>query len=144
MARLALLALPVLELIGILLAADRIGAGWTMLALAAGVVAGAGVIRFLGAASLRDMKAAMDRQEPPMGAALDGLVALGAGLLLIVPGFLTDALALGLLLSPVRRAAGRLVWGGRAPAPRPSGQPPGAGPDKRTGGVIEGNYERID
>ena len=40
----------------------------------------------------------------------DGVCLLGAGLLLVIPGFLTDALGLLLLLPPIRSvAAGALV-----------------------------------
>lgn len=151
MGRLILLGLPIMEFIGILVAVDWAGLGWTLLALALGAVAGIAVIRLLGAASLRHVQAALVRQEPPAGPALDGLVALTAGVLLIIPGFLSDLAALGLLVAPVRRLVMRSVWrrvgkGRNSPASPPVAPKAGQGPSTGSapGGIIEGHYERLD
>ncbi|AUY54651.1 FxsA family protein [Streptomyces sp. CB01881] len=80
-----------------------------VLLLLAGVLIGGSLIKRAG---LKALSAAIDQsrdlkpQQPQTGTSLTVL----AGLLLIVPGFLSDALALTLLLPPTRalwRAAGR-------------------------------------
>jgi UPF0716 family protein affecting phage T7 exclusion len=60
-----------------------------------------------------------------------------AGFLLIAPGFLSDALALLLLVPPLRR------WGIRRAFPGLSGGSEGARA-RSNGRVIEATYERLD
>ena len=78
---------------------------------------------------VRDM---VDRGETPALEVLDGALLLIAGLMLILPGFLTDALGFLLLIPPLRRLLiGRFV---RVVPVRPAGH---AGPR-----VIEGEFRR--
>jgi UPF0716 protein FxsA len=112
--------LPALEIVVLLLVGEEIGVANTMLALLAGVVLGMAVIKFLGGAALREFQDAVRRGAPPLDALRDGAVTLGAGVLLIIPGFITDAIAILLLL--------RAGWG-RLRRPRVQDQPlPGAPP----------------
>jgi len=52
-----------------------------------------------------------------------GTLTLLAGILLLIPGFITDVLGLLLLLAPLRRALGALLWR--------------AGPPTRGDGVVD-------
>jgi len=154
--RLLLVLWPIAELIVLIAVAQWVGIGWTVLALLAGAIAGIAVIRVLGAASLSELHTAVMRREPPAGALLRGACVLVAGMLLILPGFIGDVLAVLLLMPGLRRVVlgaflGALWRGARRSAggstiieadyqevrvePRerrivdhPSGQPPGRPP----------------
>jgi UPF0716 protein FxsA len=131
----ALLVLwPVTEIVLLIVAADQFGVGWTLLALGASALAGMIVIRVLGAISLAELQRALQRREPPAGPLVRGACVLLAGLLLILPGFLSDLVALLLLIPPLRAAAIRAVWR----------RWPGAGGGGAGGPtVIEGDYREI-
>lgn len=65
-------------------------------------------------------------------------MALGfAGLLFMVPGLITDALALLVLVGPLRRRVARLVTGGTGPDPATRRESDGSH-------TIEGSFRRLD
>jgi UPF0716 protein FxsA len=96
---------------------------------------------------LLDARTRLERGEMPVEAAFEGLCLSAAGFLLVLPGFLTDILAVALLIAPVR--AGLWLWIERnAPAavPQTAG---GSGPGRSgaPGGgpvIIEGDYHVVD
>ncbi len=104
MSALMLLMLPLAELVLATFLARHFGWPWMLLALLAGAVLGSLLIRLRGAPYFRQAMAAMSRQEAPTGALLNGLAWYVAGVLLMIPGFITDVLAVLVLLPPVRRA----------------------------------------
>jgi UPF0716 protein FxsA len=63
---------------------------------------GASLARRQGAGAVRRIQAAMDQGRMPADELLDGVLIFAAGLLLITPGFLTDAVGFSLLAPPVR------------------------------------------
>lgn len=93
---LVLIAFPILELYVGSLVADQIGLGPTLLAVLAFAVVGVWVIR-------------LGWKRQPRGA--DNALLVLAGLLLVFPGFISDAVGLVLLLPPVRAVA--KVWIGQ-------------------------------
>jgi UPF0716 protein FxsA len=115
----------------VLTVARLVGWGWTLLAVAACVVGGLWLVSRQGAAVARRARADLMEGRPGTDAAADGLLVLGAGALLLVPGFVTAALGFALLVPPVRarlrrpllswwsrrtaRGAGRVVSGGFGP-----------------------------
>lgn len=123
---LPLVALPILEIYVISRVGSAIGAGNTVLLLLAGVIAGALAIKYAGRRALNRLSAAAgenaanaDPRNPASvlpnaatgrAAADAGLVILG-GILLIIPGFISDALGL-LCLLPFTRPLVRLAIGG--------------------------------
>lgn len=154
--RLLVLLWPLAEIVVLVMVADEIGFGWLVLALVGSGVAGVLVIRVLGAATLVDLQEALMRQEPPTGALFRGACVLLAGMLLIVPGFISDAIALLLLVPPLRRAVLGPVWrrwprGGPRVGPGSGpGMGPGAGPGPGAGRgpgggpvIIEGDYREV-
>src|SRR5271170_616542 len=136
--RLLLLLWPIAEIAVLILVADWIGIGWTLLALLAAGLAGILVIRVLGAASLAELRGALERQEPPAGPLLRGACVLLAGMLLILPGFIGDAVALLLLIPPLRAALLGALWRG-------AGRAWAAGARRAGGGtvIIEGEYHEM-
>jgi UPF0716 protein FxsA len=82
----------------------------TLLLLGATTAGGLALVRYLGLDLLRRAEAVLARGEAPVDAVFDGICLLLAGLLLAAPGFLSDVVALGLLLRPLRRAVGGFLW----------------------------------
>jgi UPF0716 protein FxsA len=101
----------VAEIAAIIVVAHAVGVVVTVLALIAGWPVGTWLLRAEGRATLRRVRAALAAGRGVSGTdgAVDGALALAAGPLLIVPGFITDALALALLVPFVRRRAAALV-----------------------------------
>nr|WP_255636166.1 FxsA family protein [Azospirillum sp. 412522] len=106
-----ILLLPILEIVGFIQVGDWIGAGPTIGLLALSAVVGVLLVRHQGLASLSRAQAAAARGEAPIGTVLDGFCAVLAGILLIIPGFLTDILGIALLIRPLRRGVGRWLLG---------------------------------
>ncbi|MER6526048.1 FxsA family membrane protein [Streptomyces sp. NPDC001508] len=76
------------------------------LLLAAGLVAGSVVIKRAGRRAFRSLNEAVQRGVPPERGGGNGLMMLG-GLLLMIPGLISDAAGLLLLIPPVQKAVSR-------------------------------------
>lgn len=120
---LLLLSFPVLEAIGIFWAASAIG-GWVLLWLLLAAVAGVMLIRVERVAWGARLLFSVQAGTHPLAALFASGRILLAGGLLVFPGFISDAIALVLLLIPG-------TWGRRkadplrpanddAPSPQPS------------------------
>jgi UPF0716 protein FxsA len=163
---LAFLAFPILE-IGLLIRAGQ-GIGFWRLALivVATAILGGAVIRRTGLRVLTRARAQMARGHFESGRnrfepMFDGLVHLTAGMLLIFPGLISDAIGLILLIPFVRNLVVTIVLPklvtmavfGSGPANRPfprGGEQRGPGPsgsefdpERGSGPTIEGEYERV-
>jgi UPF0716 protein FxsA len=101
---LVLLAVPVAEIALFIEVGSRIGVWPTIGLVVLAAVIGAAVIRSQGFRSFEKLRAAMATGEDPGPALLDGALVLFAGVLLLIPGFLTDVAGLVLLI-PAARAA---------------------------------------
>jgi UPF0716 protein FxsA len=139
-----LLLYPVVELYAFLAVARQVGLGGAVLGLAASALCGLAIIRVEGqaVATLDAFRRAVRRGDRPHVRLLETLPRLLAALLLLLPGFASDAVALVILLPPVSRAIARRLdraVGFRilGPRPGPGPQPPGAG-----GAIIEGEVVR--
>lgn len=105
----ALVAVPLVELVVFVLLGQVIGFGWTVLALAATSVVGMLFLRAEGLRALDDLRAAATAGRRPGRELADGgLVVLG-GLLLVFPGLVTSVVGLLLVLRPTRPLARRLL-----------------------------------
>jgi UPF0716 protein FxsA len=100
---LAVLLLPVAELVAFLVVAWAIG---FLAAIGLAVLtslAGAAVLRYAGASQIARLRTAVnDNGVAGFQASGGGLLVVLAGLLLLIPGFITDALGALLLLGPIR------------------------------------------
>jgi UPF0716 protein FxsA len=81
--------------------AGAIGALATVLLLIASWPLGTWALRSQGAAAWRRLTAAVEQGRTPTREVVDGALVLLGGILLIVPGFITDAFGI-LLLAPTR------------------------------------------
>ncbi|MGK9233006.1 FxsA family protein [Inquilinus limosus] len=142
-----LLLVPVLAEITVFILVGRwIGVLATLVLFIAIGVIGSLLLKRQGMRALREMQAALARGEPPAEPVAHAALLVLAALLLIFPGFLSDLMALPLLLPPVRRAVirwlgvqaqrrgGFTVWpgGGRGPHGRGMGGP-----------VIDADYTEV-
>lgn len=93
---------PLVELYVIVTVAGAIGVVPTLALLLAVSVGGAWLVKRQGLGVWRRTQAAVQRGEVPASEVVDGAVLLGAGSLLLVPGFVTDTIGLLLLVPPVR------------------------------------------
>lgn len=144
---LALLVFPLLEIAVFILVGDAIGVGPTLLLIVASAVIGLVLLRRHGVDTLRRAQVRIDRGEPPVREAFDGLCIAVAGLLLFIPGFISDIFGLLLFLPPVRgwlfRRAG-IVAMGRSGAGVRAADPTGYDPARRgSTTVIEGEFTEI-
>ena len=96
------LAAIIAELASIAIVSDLVGWLWTMAALAGGVVLGMTVLAGRGVSTMGKAGAAMQGGEPVGPVVVDGALIALAGVLFLVPGFVTDAVGLLLLLPPGR------------------------------------------
>jgi UPF0716 protein FxsA len=104
---LALLMLPFLELAAFILVAAIIGFGWALSLLLAGSFAGLLILRHAGGNHIARMRVAVDQGSfTTLRADGAGGMLLFVGILLLIPGFISDHLALFLLAAQLWRAAG--------------------------------------
>jgi len=104
-----LVVLAVIEVFVIVQVVHAIGVLLTVALLIVVSAVGARICARSGLAAIRRFRLQVAEGRMPGIALLDGVWILVAGALLIVPGFVTDGLALLLLLPPVRRGASRLL-----------------------------------
>jgi UPF0716 protein FxsA len=107
---------PVAELFVAIQVADAIGVLATIVLLIAGWPLGTWALRSRGRAAWRRLAAALSEGGsartgggPPAREVVDGALVLLGGVLLMVPGFITDVLGLLLLLPPTRALARPLL-----------------------------------
>ncbi|GIP27846.1 membrane protein FxsA [Paenibacillus sp. J23TS9] len=85
-----IIIVPTAEIYGFNLVASRIGGGNTFLLTLVTSVMGMLIMRFEGRKVLEDSRARMNSGQIPGRSLVDGLCVFIGGILLIIPGFLTD------------------------------------------------------
>jgi UPF0716 protein FxsA len=105
LALLFLVAWPVVELFVAIKVADAIGVLLTIVLLVIGWPIGIWLTKAEGRAAWRRLSSAVAEGRPPGREAVDGALVLVGGILLIVPGFITDLVGLSLLAPPTRALA---------------------------------------
>lgn len=139
--------LPVLEIILLVKAGDAFGFWWTVAWIFTSALIGIVLVRQQGMAAIARAQEAQEAGEIPMGAILTGIRLAFAGIFMIIPGFITDAMGLLLLLPWTGNALGRVVaarvhmhsnWRGRY---GPGGH--SSGHDPQQGETIDAEYEVV-
>lgn len=97
------IAAPVLELWVLIQVGSEIGALATIALLVLAGMAGIALVRYQGAATLLRATQRINRGEVPSREMGEGLLIGIAGLLLLLPGFISDAVALVFLVPLLRR-----------------------------------------
>jgi UPF0716 protein FxsA len=94
---------PLVELYLLIQVGSEIGALPTIALSILTAVIGTFLVRVQGFSVLLRVRDMLDRGEAPAIEVLDGALLLIAGLMLLLPGFITDALGFLLLIPPLRR-----------------------------------------
>jgi UPF0716 protein FxsA len=139
---LLLLLVPLVEIYFLIQVGRVIGAVPTIALVVFTALLGAMLLRFQGWTTLQRTRLSMAQGQLPAIEMMEGVLLVFAGILLLIPGFFTDAIGFLLLVPPLRRALIRWFLSRSAgPPPRPpgTGQPPHRDPY-----TIEGEYRRDD
>jgi UPF0716 protein FxsA len=101
----------------------------------------------------------VEKGEMPIAPVIDGMGIFVAGMLLLTPGFLSDAIGLLLFVPPIRRGVGRWVFrklarsgtvrfstfgASSGPAQPQGGRPAASGGFKKADDVVDAEFETID
>lgn len=137
--------LPIAEIAVLIQAGGWIGLWPTIGLVVLTAAAGAALARSEGRAAMRRLATAMETGGAPAGPLLDAAAVFLGGVLLLTPGFITDAFGLSLLFAPTRHLWGRALGGLQRRAAARAGHNPGAAHwrDPRARGgptIIEGEY----
>ena len=106
---LLLLALPLAEIAVFVMVGSEIGALATIALVIATTILGAVLLRVQGFGVIQRIRNSVEQGGTPARELVHGLMILAAGILLVLPGFITDAIGLLLFIPPVRDFAWRLV-----------------------------------
>jgi UPF0716 protein FxsA len=139
---LMLLGVPLVEIALFVLVGQAIGLWPTLALVVLAAVTGMFLVRVNGLQALMRMRASVEAGEDPVGPLAHGALVVLAGVLLILPGFFTDALGLLLLIPPLRTALIARV-GARVRVRAATRSSP-YGPRRASAHTIEGDFERID
>jgi UPF0716 protein FxsA len=133
--RTAVILLPIVELASIIGMYKLVGFWWTLGLLLAGGVAGGLLIASGGRRAFAGLRRTLSAGEAPDRRLANGVLTVAGGVLLAIPGFVTDILGLIFVLPPTRRiargvlglvatrSAGRVMLDVRAAASAPGGVP---------------------
>src|SRR5829696_9404437 len=103
------IVVPIAELAVIIQVGGQIGVWWTIAILIADSIIGSLLMRSQGRASWRRFNVTLQSGRPPAREALDGVLVIFGGALLLTPGFISDILGALLLLPPTRAVARRVL-----------------------------------
>lgn len=104
---LILLAATVVELTVLVVVGHAIGVLATIALLILASLVGAALLRREGARTMNAFVEALRTRRPPHQELLDGMLIATAGVLIVLPGFVSDVLGLLLLLPPTRAVVRR-------------------------------------
>ncbi len=116
---LSLLLLPVMELVAFIAVAVAIGFGWAVGLILLGSFCGMLLLREGGGRHISRIRSAVNgRSFTALEADGRGGLVIISGILLLIPGFITDAIAIVLLIFPALRSAAEALGLRQAAPPR--------------------------
>ncbi len=161
--------IPLVELYVIIAVGEEIGALWTVVLVLLTAIIGVNLLRIQGMSTLMRAQQNMAQGKTPAMEMLEGVILAFGGILLIVPGFITDGIGFLCLLPASRRAIIRYImaksnvqasFGGQQtqwhskqqppqqppqqPSQQSSGSEPSAKNPPKVGRTFEGEYRRDD
>jgi len=98
----AFIGIPIIEIAGFITVGSWIGLWWTLGTVLLTAIVGTALVRSQSTSVIARINQQLAVGEMPARALFDGLCLLAAALLLLTPGFFTDAVGISLLLPPVR------------------------------------------
>lgn len=107
---LAFIIIPVIEIAVFIHLGGEIGLWNTILLIILTAIMGTWLLRAQGLATLQRAQASLERQVFPVAEVFDGLCLVIAGVLLLTPGFVTDAVGFLLFLPFIRAMLRIWIW----------------------------------
>ncbi len=105
----AIITVPYLEFLVFAEVADEIGGLSALMLTILTAVLGIYIIRQEGIQVLGNLKNTVDRGESPVSELVHGFFLAIAGFFFLLPGFITDTIAVLLAIAPVRSALGKMM-----------------------------------
>ena len=138
----AFIAVPLIEIGLFVQVGGAIGLWPTLAVVLVTAMAGTALLRRQGLDALARVQQSMEKGEAPLEPVFDGFCLLAAGMLLLTPGFFTDAIGFALFIPPLRHAllgliAARVQVHGHASAHH-SGRN-----SAHVGDIIDGDWQDI-
>ncbi|MDI6027481.1 membrane protein FxsA [Corticibacterium sp. UT-5YL-CI-8] len=109
MIALLILLMPLFEIAGFVVVGSQIGVLSTLGLVILSSVVGVLLLRVQGFGVMTRIRAALAAEQDPSREVIHGVMILLAGLLLVIPGFITDIIGLLLFLPPVRDLGWKLL-----------------------------------
>jgi len=134
-----LIVMPILEIWVLIKVGGVIGAVPTIALVILTAAVGVALLRRQGISTLLRVREKLERGEVPASEMAEGVFLAVGGLLLLLPGFITDSLGFCCLIPGLRR--GLIAWGLRHSVVR---KYPGATGSTTDSHTIEGEYHRED
>lgn len=102
---LILIGWPILEIAGFVVVGGKIGVLWTIALVLLASVAGSILLRIQGFGAMNRIRRDLDAGRNPGRELAHGFMIMFAGILLLIPGFVSDVVGLLLFIPPVRDLA---------------------------------------
>ncbi|WP_066642599.1 FxsA family protein [Serinicoccus hydrothermalis] len=106
---LALVLLPIIEIAVLIMVGRAVGLWWTLALIIVVAVAGTWLARRESSRTYRELQQALNSGRMPADQVTDAILLTVGGLLLLLPGFVSDVIALVLILPFTRPLARRLL-----------------------------------
>ena len=104
------IGIPVIEIYLFIQVGGWIGVWPTIAIVILTAFIGTSMLRQQGLATLARAQAEINQDRLPVREIFNGFCVLVGGVMLLTPGFLTDALGFALLIPPLRAIMGRFIW----------------------------------
>lgn len=141
----AFIGIPLIEIALFVQVGGLLGLWPTLLIVVLTAIAGAALVRSQGIVALGNIQRSLDRFDNPTAPLAHGAMILVSGMLLLTPGFFTDAVGFALLVPGLR---GRVIVALQRRITVHTAQTGPDGPDfgsrPRGPGVIDGEFHEID
>ncbi|MFT5007036.1 MAG: UPF0716 protein FxsA [Paracoccaceae bacterium] len=135
----AFVLVPIIEIALFVEVGGAIGLWPTLAIVILTAFLGSWLVRTQGRLALQELQASFSTMKDPTGPLVHGAMILIAGVLLLVPGFFTDAIGFALLLPPVRMAVFRFLRG----RINVQGFQTNIRPGFPGGDIIDGDFEEV-
>ncbi len=106
---LILIGWPILEIATFIVVGGKIGVRWTIALVIFASIAGSVLLRIQGFGALNRIRRDLDARRNPGRELAHGFMIMFAGILLLIPGFVSDLVGLALFIPPVRDLAWRFL-----------------------------------
>jgi len=136
------LLVPLIEIYLLIQVGGVIGGLTTVFLVVFTAVLGAALVRFQGLSTFQRLQATLGQGGLPAAEMVEGVILLVSAVLLLTPGFVTDAIGFAGLVPVLRRMLAKKVLTSLMQRPGGFGPPPAN--EHRTHHTIEGEFRRED